>query len=69
MTKQIKIYKLKNQKAKNFYALQNQKTFLWWTKQIKTKKIQKAKIFYELQKKKNYYSIDADKHTITKNKI
>jgi len=51
-TKQIKIYKLKKQKAKKIYALQNQKIFLWRTKQIKTKKNQKAKIFYELQNKK-----------------
>ena len=45
------------------------KTFFGEPNRSKLKKIQKAKIFYELQNKKNYYSIDADKHTITKNKI
>jgi len=45
------------------------KPFFGEPNKSKLKIIQKAKNFYELQNKKNYYSIDADKHTTTKNKI
>ena len=66
-TKQIKIYKLKKQKISMHCKIK--KPFFGEPNKSKLKIIQKAKNFYELQNKKNYYSIDADKHTTTKNKI